>query len=128
MAVMHAVVSIAFLMLQPCVEFLRKNLKEFVPSVDGNLTFSLVNILDCFFKSFIPKEVHDKKRSPVFVCHTHLLPCRVKPLPPRRPSQWEGSLSHGSSLHWCGVSEGHVMETQDRSLIGSFETRCSRRR
>jgi len=36
---------------------MRKNLKEIVPSVDANLTFSFLNFLDCFFAPLIPKEV-----------------------------------------------------------------------
>ena len=43
---------------QPCIKVVRSSLKELVPTTDGNLTFSLTKILDCFFKPFIPKEVH----------------------------------------------------------------------
>ena len=43
--------------LGPSIEFLRDNMKEIVPSMDSNLTFSLLKLLDCFFKPFIPKEV-----------------------------------------------------------------------
>ena len=43
--------------MEPSIKFLRKNLKEIVPTNNGNLTFSLVKIMDCFFVPFLPKEV-----------------------------------------------------------------------
>uniref|UniRef100_H2YF92 AAA+ ATPase domain-containing protein n=1 Tax=Ciona savignyi TaxID=51511 RepID=H2YF92_CIOSA len=43
--------------LEPSVKFIRKNTKEIVESVNANLTFSLLNFLDCFFAPLIPKEV-----------------------------------------------------------------------
>ena len=43
--------------MEPSIKFLRKNLKEIVPTNNGNLTFSLLKLLDCFFVPFIPKEV-----------------------------------------------------------------------
>ena len=36
---------------------MRTNCREIVPSVDGNLTFSLMKFLECFFQPFIPVEV-----------------------------------------------------------------------
>ncbi|XP_074644244.1 dynein axonemal heavy chain 1-like [Tubulanus polymorphus] len=42
--------------LEDSIKFLRKNMKEFVASMDSNLTFSLTKLLDCFFAPFIPKE------------------------------------------------------------------------
>ena len=42
---------------EPCIKFVRRNLKEIVSSTDGNLTFSLLKLMDCFFAPFIPKEV-----------------------------------------------------------------------
>ena len=42
---------------QPAIKFLRKSMKEIVETVDGQLVFSLLKILDCFFTPFIPKEV-----------------------------------------------------------------------
>ena len=36
---------------------MRSNTKEFVPTVNSNLTCSLMRILDCFFAPFVPKEV-----------------------------------------------------------------------
>ena len=42
---------------EPCIKFVRRNLKEIVPSTDGNLMFSLLKTMDCFFAPFIPKEV-----------------------------------------------------------------------
>ncbi|XP_078481026.1 dynein axonemal heavy chain 1-like isoform X3 [Ciona intestinalis] len=42
--------------LEPSVKFIRKNTKEIVASVNANLTFSLLNFLDCFFAPLIPKE------------------------------------------------------------------------
>jgi len=43
--------------MEPCIKFVRKNLKEIVTSMDGNLTFSLLKMMDCFFAPFIPAEV-----------------------------------------------------------------------
>ncbi len=43
--------------MEPSIKFMRKNLKEIVPTNNGNLTFSLLKILDCFFVPFISKEV-----------------------------------------------------------------------
>lgn len=42
--------------LEDSLKFLRKNTKEFVPTVNSNLTCSLMRILDCFFAPFVPKE------------------------------------------------------------------------
>ncbi|XP_076467072.1 dynein axonemal heavy chain 1-like isoform X2 [Babylonia areolata] len=42
--------------MEPAIKFLRKNMKEIVETVDGQLVFSLVKLLDCFFSPFIPKE------------------------------------------------------------------------
>ena len=36
---------------------MRHNMKEIVPSMDSNLTFSLLKLMECFFKPFMPKEV-----------------------------------------------------------------------
>ena len=44
------------LMLDPCIQFIRKNCAEPVPSVDNNLAASLMRILDCIFAPFIPLE------------------------------------------------------------------------
>ena len=42
---------------EPAIKFVRRNLKEIVSSVDGNLVFSLLKMMDSFFAPFIPKEV-----------------------------------------------------------------------
>jgi dynein heavy chain len=42
--------------LEPSIKVVRSSLKEIVPTTNGNLTFSLTKILDCFFRPFIPKE------------------------------------------------------------------------
>ncbi|KAK0056678.1 dynein heavy chain 1 axonemal-like isoform X1 [Biomphalaria pfeifferi] len=42
--------------MKPAITFLRKELKEIVPTVDGALVFSLLKLLECFFEPFIPKE------------------------------------------------------------------------
>ena len=44
-------------LFQPAIAFLRHNMKEIVPTMDSNLTFSMLKMLDCFFTPFIPKEV-----------------------------------------------------------------------
>lgn len=43
-------------LLDPSIKFLRQNTKEFAPTVDGNLTFSLLRLIECFFTPFLPKE------------------------------------------------------------------------
>ena len=42
--------------LDPSIRYIRQNTKEFAPTVDGNLTFSLLRLLECFFTPFLPKE------------------------------------------------------------------------
>ncbi|XP_064629143.1 dynein axonemal heavy chain 1-like isoform X2 [Lineus longissimus] len=42
--------------MEDCINFIRKNVKEIVGSMDSTLTFSLLKLLDCFFAPFIPKE------------------------------------------------------------------------
>ncbi|XP_066265764.1 dynein axonemal heavy chain 1-like isoform X1 [Branchiostoma lanceolatum] len=42
--------------LEEAIKFKAENMKEYVPAVDGNLTFSLMRLLECFFHPFIPKE------------------------------------------------------------------------
>ena len=43
--------------MEPTIKYVRRYLKEIVPSTDGNLTFSLLKMMDCFFAPFIPAEV-----------------------------------------------------------------------
>ena len=43
--------------MEPSIKYVRRNLKEIVPSTDGNITFSLLKMMDCFFAPFIPPEV-----------------------------------------------------------------------
>ncbi|XP_065895241.1 dynein axonemal heavy chain 1-like isoform X2 [Dysidea avara] len=42
--------------LESSIKFIRHSTKEFAPTVDGNLTFSLLRLLDCFFTPLIPQE------------------------------------------------------------------------
>ena len=44
-------------LFQPAIDFLRRNVKEIVGTVDCNLVFSLLKLLECFFTPFMPKEV-----------------------------------------------------------------------
>ena len=48
---------IYFLIYQPSIEFVRGNVKEFVPTMDSSLAVSLMRLLDCFFAPFVRKEV-----------------------------------------------------------------------
>lgn len=41
---------------QPAITFLRTYLKELVPTVDNNLSASLMRLLDCYFAPFVPAE------------------------------------------------------------------------
>lgn len=43
--------------LQKAITFVRASVKEVIASTDSNLTMSLLKLLDCFFKPFVPKEV-----------------------------------------------------------------------
>ncbi|XP_021099660.1 dynein heavy chain 1, axonemal isoform X7 [Heterocephalus glaber] len=49
--------------LEESISFVRSSVKEVIPSTNGNLTMSLLKLLDCFFKPFLPKEGL-RKRSP----------------------------------------------------------------
>ncbi|KAM7063036.1 dynein axonemal heavy chain 1 [Molossus nigricans] len=42
--------------LEKAITFLRASVKEVIASTDSNLTMSLLKLLDCFFKPFVPKE------------------------------------------------------------------------
>ena len=42
--------------LDSSIKYVKQNTKEFAPTVDGNLTFSLLRLLECFFTPFMPKE------------------------------------------------------------------------
>ncbi|CAG2240330.1 DNAH [Mytilus edulis] len=42
--------------LQPVVKFVRKNIREVVDTVDCNLVFSWLKLLECFFTPFVPQE------------------------------------------------------------------------
>lgn len=42
--------------MEPAIKFVRKEMKEIVPTVDCNLVFSLLKLLDCFFQPFVPQE------------------------------------------------------------------------
>ena len=57
------------LLLQNCLEFVRTKCVEPVPSVDNNLTRSLMNIIDCLFKPIVKQATdetldEDEKLSP----------------------------------------------------------------
>ncbi|KAI5937324.1 Dynein heavy chain 1, axonemal [Manis javanica] len=42
--------------LEASITFVRSSVKEAVPSTNSNLAMSLLKLLDCFFKPFLPKE------------------------------------------------------------------------
>lgn len=44
--------------LKPSIQFIRKNAKEIIPTMDSNLTFSLLKLLDCFLAPYRPREVY----------------------------------------------------------------------
>lgn len=62
--------------LAPCIAFLRTNLKELVPTVDNNLTESLMRILDCYLEPYVPSEAKPK---PTDVMIADLITC-IEPL------------------------------------------------
>ncbi len=49
-----------YFFLQPSLKFIRKNVKEIIPTYDSNLTFSLIKMFDCFIQPFRPREVRFK--------------------------------------------------------------------
>ncbi|XP_033612844.1 dynein heavy chain 1, axonemal isoform X2 [Fukomys damarensis] len=49
--------------LEESISFIRSSVKEVIASTNSNLTMSLLKLLDCFFKPFLPKEGL-KKMSP----------------------------------------------------------------
>ncbi|XP_078270493.1 dynein axonemal heavy chain 1 [Rhinoraja longicauda] len=42
--------------LEESISLVRKSVKEVITSVDSNLTFSLLKVMDCFFQPLVPKE------------------------------------------------------------------------
>ncbi|XP_060766195.1 dynein axonemal heavy chain 1 [Neoarius graeffei] len=42
--------------LQDSITFVRKSVTEVIPSMDSNLTCSLLKLLDCFFQPFVPQK------------------------------------------------------------------------
>ena len=54
--IMHKLTYLFDLYLQPSLTFVRMYIKELVPSVDNNLTQSLMRILDCYFEPYRPAE------------------------------------------------------------------------
>eukprot|EP00912_Choanoflagellata_sp_UC4_P002384 UC4_evm1s1504 len=46
--------------MDKCVQYVRKNLNEIVRTIDSNLCQSIMRLMDCFFKPFIPKNEEDK--------------------------------------------------------------------
>ncbi|XP_008850074.1 dynein heavy chain 1, axonemal [Nannospalax galili] len=47
-------------LLESSITFVRSTVKEVIASTNSNLTMSLLKLLDCFFKPFLPKEGHKK--------------------------------------------------------------------
>lgn len=43
--------------LQASIAFIRSSVKEVIASTNSSLTLSLLKLLDCLFKPFLPKEV-----------------------------------------------------------------------
>jgi dynein heavy chain len=43
--------------LEPAIDFIRKHAKEIIPTMDSNLTFSLLKLMDCFFAPYRPRDV-----------------------------------------------------------------------
>lgn len=44
-------------LLQASITFVRSSVKEVIASTNSSLTLSLLKLLDCLFKPFLPKEV-----------------------------------------------------------------------
>ncbi len=43
--------------LEPSIQFIRRNVKEIIPTMDSNLTFSLLKLMDCFLVPYRPRDV-----------------------------------------------------------------------
>ncbi|XP_077969677.1 dynein axonemal heavy chain 1-like isoform X2 [Styela clava] len=48
--------------LEPSIDFLRHKMKEMVTSVNGQLVFSMLRLMDCFFAPLVPKEGEAKPK------------------------------------------------------------------
>ncbi|XP_060604387.1 dynein axonemal heavy chain 1-like isoform X2 [Ruditapes philippinarum] len=49
--------------MEPAIDFVRHNVREIVGTVDCNLVFSFLKLLECFFTPFMPKEALMIKKS-----------------------------------------------------------------
>lgn len=61
--------------LQSTIYFLRSNLKELVPTVDNNLTESLMRILDCYLEPFRPKKDDSSSSLPTEIQISNITLC-----------------------------------------------------
>lgn len=70
---MHWVVTLncSCLFLQEAIGFVRRFVKEVIASTDGNLTRSLLTLLECLFQPVIPGEVR-------FCCYCMCAPVALK--------------------------------------------------
>ncbi len=59
--------------MEPSIKFLRRNLKEFVPTSDGSLTFSLLKLLESFFVPFIPRDVSTQSATNFIVRSSYII-------------------------------------------------------
>lgn len=48
---------------QSTINFVRGTVKEVIASTNSNLTMSLLKLLDCFFRPFLPREVQPRRWS-----------------------------------------------------------------
>ena len=61
-------------LLEPCIEFIRKNCSEPVPTVDNNLAQSLMTLLECQLQPFIPREGRDVEEEEIALVKKHIEP------------------------------------------------------
>lgn len=61
---------------QSSISFIRVTVKEVIASTNSNLTMSLLKLLDCFFRPFLPREVQPKqwRWRPALSCPQFSLP------------------------------------------------------
>lgn len=68
-------VGLVLVSQQNSINFVRNTVKEVIASTNSNLTVSLLKLLDCFFRPFLPREVQHTRWGwrPLCSCHLFLL-------------------------------------------------------
>ncbi|TGZ66131.1 hypothetical protein CRM22_005485 [Opisthorchis felineus] len=68
------------LYMNDTLEFIRRETKEVIPTTDGQLCFSLLKMLECFFTPFLPKETVTSKMKRIQAEKTKNLKAPLRPI------------------------------------------------